>query len=312
MTIGIGAFGPNAGLAVYRALRAAEKVGTGAIGGFATFAAITEDGRVLYSVTQRGGASTAFTDGEITGVEPWPDFASARVAAVISSGPDRPGDLTRLIPTNPAVGLVTGHRIPLTKGTNGIQMNLDALTRMQAGSSAVTAAHSVTDESPGADCGLICVDVAGRIGVCNTERVKRRPDVATLLREDQVTGSAVGVLHNSINPFGAVAELAAAVAIETMAEVAASNGFVTIRAGTPIALGAEDAVFCDPNGNVLRVTTTDPAFVNQTKLAAPYLASSVWIGESRAGQTTAEPFTSAEHGFLNSFNGKGEFRIPYR
>jgi hypothetical protein len=40
MTIGIAARGPNAGLAIYRNLRALERVSTGSIGGAATFAAI--------------------------------------------------------------------------------------------------------------------------------------------------------------------------------------------------------------------------------------------------------------------------------
>ena len=44
MTIGIGACGPHAGRAVFDALAAAEKVGTGAIGGFVTYAAIGEGG----------------------------------------------------------------------------------------------------------------------------------------------------------------------------------------------------------------------------------------------------------------------------
>ena len=38
MTIGIAMVGPNAGLGLFKGLRAAERVGTGSIG-FATFAA---------------------------------------------------------------------------------------------------------------------------------------------------------------------------------------------------------------------------------------------------------------------------------
>lgn len=313
MTIGIGAYGPNAGLAVFRALRAAEKVGTGAIGGFATFAAIAGDGKVVFSVTQRGGSATAFTEGETTGVEPWPEFATARIAAVISSGPDRPGDLTRFIPVDPAVGLVTGHRIPPSTGSNGKPMNADALARMQAGLEADKVALAVTNESPEADCGLICVDVAGRIGVANTARVLRRPDVAAVLRRDEETGAAVGVLHNAIRPHGAIAELAAAIALETMTADLAPGGYITIVEGTPIGMGDENAVFCDEKGRAIRVTTTDPSVGIRGELgAAIYLASSVYLGDRLAGHTTFEPITTITNGRLVAFSGKNELRISYR
>lgn len=99
MTIGIGAYSPAAGLAVFRAFCTAEKVARRSIGGFATFAAITGDARTVISATQRGGASTAFVDVETKGVEPPEAFAEARIAAVISSGPDRSGDIFKGIPS---------------------------------------------------------------------------------------------------------------------------------------------------------------------------------------------------------------------
>ena len=110
MTIGIAARGPNAGLAIYRSLRAAERVGSGSIGGFATFAVITADGKLLRYETQRGGTSTLFIEGEITGTDPPPEVAAATRAAVISSGPDRPAPESFLC-ADPLAGLVTGHRI---------------------------------------------------------------------------------------------------------------------------------------------------------------------------------------------------------
>ncbi|MET4349992.1 hypothetical protein [Bradyrhizobium sp. RT9a] len=313
MTIAIGAFGPNAGLAVFRALRASEKVATGAIGGFATFAAITDDGRPIFSVTQRGGAATAFIQGETTGVEPWPEFAGAKVAAVISSGPDRRGDLTKFIPIDPLVGLVTGHRSPSTVGCRGKAMNADALARMQTGIMAADVARAVVSENPEADCGLVCVDIAGHIGVANTERVLRRPDVATVLRRDDETGAAVGVLHNAIRPRGAVAELAASIAIETMTSGFASSGFVTIGARTPILAGQEDAVFCDTSGKVLRVMTANPSLGTAgSRIEGVYLASAVWLGDRLVGRTTFEPIATIEDGHLVLFDGKDELQISYR
>ncbi|WP_411469434.1 DUF6963 family protein, partial [Achromobacter xylosoxidans] len=45
MTIGIAAYGPNAGAAVRAAALGAELLGHGAIGGFAVFAVLDEQGR---------------------------------------------------------------------------------------------------------------------------------------------------------------------------------------------------------------------------------------------------------------------------
>lgn len=313
MTIGIGAFGPNAGQAVFNALRAAEKVGSGAIGGFATFAAITADGRAIFSVTQRGGSATAFTEGETTGVEPPLEFASARIAGVISSGPDRPGDLTQFIPVDPAVGLVTGHRIPPTRGTNGQPMNADALARMTAGMSAEEAVRAVIDASPEADCGLICVSASGGVASANTARVLGRPDVGLALRRDVETGAAVAVLHNAIRPHQAVADLAAAIAIETMTADLGPAGWITLLAGTPIGMGEENAVFCDADGRSLRVTTTDPAVGVRGDLgAAVYLASAVYLGDRQVGRTMFEPITTIEAGKIVAFSGKDALRMSYR
>lgn len=312
MTIGIGAFGPNAGQAVFNALRAAERIGTGAIGGFATFAAITADGRAVFAVTQRGGSVTAFTEGETTGVEPPADFATARIAAVISSGPDRPGDLTRFIPIDPAVGLVTGHRIPPSRGTNGKPMNADALERLQGGLSCEQAVRAVIDATPEADCGLICIDLAGGVACANTARVLRRPDVSVALRRDAQTGAAVAVLHNAIRPYQAVADLAAAIAIDTMTADLGPKGWVTLSAGTTIGMGAENAVFCDAEGRSLRVTTTDPSIGIRGELgAAVYLASAVYLGDLQVGHTIFEPITTIENGRIIAFSGKKELRMSY-
>jgi hypothetical protein len=313
MTIGIGAFGPNAGQAVFNALRAAERIGSGAIGGFATFAAITEDGRAIFAVTQRGGSSTAFTEGETTGVEPPAEFASARIAGVISSGPDRPGDLTQFIPVDPAVGLVTGHRIPPTRGSNGQPMNADALLRMTAGLSAEEAVRAVITASPEADCGLICISVAGGVASANTARVLSRPDVGQAVRRDIETGATVAVLHNAIRPHQAVADLAAAIAIETMTADLGPKGWITLTAGTPIGMGNENAVFCDAEGRSLRVTTTDPSVGLRGELgAAIYLGSAVYLADRSVGRTIFEPITTIETGKIIAFSGKSALRMSYR
>ena len=313
MTIGIGAYGPNAGRAVFDALAAAERVGAGAIGGFVTYAAIGENGEDCRSETQRGGTSTLFTEGETTGVEPPEDFARARVAGVISSGPDRPPPLAQYVPADSAGGLVTGHRIPPTTGVNGKPMNRDVLERLVDGDPAVRAIDEVVGSNPEADCGLIAIDMAGGVHCRNTERVLRRPDVGTALRRDEASGAVVAVLHNAIRPWPVLAELVAAVAMETMVGEVEPRGWVTIEAGTPIGMGPENAVHCDPSGVAERVTTTDPAIGERGELgAAIYLASAVYVGGDLVGRTTFEPITSIENGRFAVLSGKASLRVSYR
>ena len=51
MTIGVAASGPQAGAAVRAAALAAELMGHGAIGGFAVFAVMDDDGRVRHRLS---------------------------------------------------------------------------------------------------------------------------------------------------------------------------------------------------------------------------------------------------------------------
>ena len=114
MTIGIAAYGPNAGQAIIDALRAAEVVGHGAISGFVSMVVIGEDGELHRIETQRGG-----TQGLLKGGEMPTHFMRARHAALMSSGPDRPSPLAQFTPGDARAGLVTGHRLPNTVGAAG-------------------------------------------------------------------------------------------------------------------------------------------------------------------------------------------------
>ena len=143
MTFALGAFGPSAGLAAFRALRMVETVGSGSIGGFITYAAITEDGQVLRHEIQRGGTHTLFTEGETCGVEPPERTATAIAAGLISSGPDRPDPLSQFVPADGAVGLVTGHRLPNQVGADGQPLNEAALASLHASMGAAEAVEAV-------------------------------------------------------------------------------------------------------------------------------------------------------------------------
>lgn len=312
MTIGIGAYGPCAGRAIYDALAAAERVGVGAIRGFVSFAAIDKQGKILRSETQRGGATTLFTEGESTGVEPPPMIAEAKFAGLISSGPDRPDPLAQFMLADNRGGLITGHRIPNAVSASGRPMNEEALNLMIKGHSAREAVDTVIASNPEADCGLIAVDCQGAACARNTERVKRRPDLGMAQRHDESTGAQVFVLHNAIRPYPALADLIANVALDTMVGDKVPKGWITINAGTPVEMGAESAVHCDKQAVATRIITTDPAIGERGDVgAAIYLNSVVYIAGENAGRTTFEPITTMMDGCITELSGKTRLRMSY-
>ena len=182
MTIGIAAFGPRAGLAVFMALRAVERVARGAVCGFASFVAITTEGEVLRAETQRGGTRTLFVDAEITGLPPPPRVAEAPFAGVMSSGPDRPAPLCQFTPADGAVGLVTGHRLPNTPGCSGVRLNEEVLALMREGLSPQGAVERVLADNPGSDAGMIALDRQGRLFAANSAFVADRADLGSARR----------------------------------------------------------------------------------------------------------------------------------
>lgn len=202
MTIGIGAFGPKAGAAVLAGWAEAERIGSGSIGGFAVLTAITEGRGVLRLECQRGGLAALRRDRE---ADAWNAISAARVAGVITSGPDRPEPLAQFLAASPG-GLVTGHRLPNRAAASGQAMNLAALDLIEAGMPPDAAVARVTAENPEVDAGLIGVTRDG-IGLADTRLVLLRDDRGALMEREPGQGRAI--LHNSITP---VAGLARAVA----------------------------------------------------------------------------------------------------
>lgn len=312
MTIGIGAYGPNAGLAVFEALRAAEKIGRGAIGGFATYAAIGEDGKLYRHQTQRGGSRTLFIDGEKTGVLPPGPVADAVAAGVISSGPERPDPLAQFLTADGAAGLITGHRLPNGPDHDGRPLNVAALAELTSGASARVAVDSIVDANPEADVGLIAVDIKGGVYARNSERVSRRPDLGQARRADAARGIAVEVLHNAIQPYPVLAELAASIAFETMRGAPAPDGWIVIAAGVPVVLGEENAVHCDEDLVATMVMTTDPVMVAGRQIgAAIYLHSRVYRRSEFLGVTTFEPIVTVEDGTIREMSGQESIRMSF-
>lgn len=312
MTIGIAAFGPNAGLAVFQGLRAAERVGTGAIGGFATYAAIGADGVLHRHQTQRGGSRTLFIDGEATGLSPPEVVATATIAAVISSGPERPEPLVQFLAAEAEAGLVTGHRLPNGPSVSGMPLNIEALNHLRAGRSARQAVDAVIEANPHADVGLIAADRRGSVFSRNSERVARRPDLGHARMENTARTIAVEVLHNAIGPGPVIGQVAAAVAFETMSGKPQPAGWITIPAGITVTLADENAVLCGDDLVATKVTTTDPIMVEGRQVgAAVYLHSRVYRADQLLGLTMFEPIVTVEDGVIVELSGQRAVRMSY-
>lgn len=309
MTIGIGAAGPNAGLAVFRALAAAESVGKGAIGGFAAFAALTSDGRLFRTETQRGGTTTLFTEGETTGTVPPQVIASAPFAAVISSGPDRPAPLTQFLAASVG-GIVTGHRLPNLPGLDGVPVNEAVLAAMETGMSAELALAFVLDRDPEIDAGMIALGPGHGLAALNSRLVTARPDLG--IAHLAVGSTAVAVLHNAIRPSVELAPLVAAIAFDIMEPPFALTGQAIVRANTPIALASEHRLTIGRDEVATLVETTDARILTGRHTCAAIYRGAFVVQEGKTlGRTVMEPNVLVENGRIVSLSGKSEALIAY-
>lgn len=313
-TIGIGASGPHAGEAVFKALRAAEKVGEGSIGGFAVYAVMKKDGKVELYKTQRGGSSTLITRGETTGVMPPEDVLEARIAAIISSGPDRPEPLERALPAKENVGIVTGHRIPIAPcRIHGKAINQEILELMEGGATADEAVEKVIGENMEADVGIIAIDKDGRVSMKNTARVERRTDVAAIKKEDEAKGAVVAVLMNEIHPVPGVAEIAAGTAIDIMTEKRKPDAEIVVRVGSKVEFGPRDEVHVDENMIAIKHVTSDKDNLKGEKVCCvPYGGAHVFQKGREIGYTITEPLTILKDGIIKDLSGQKEFRVAIK
>lgn len=311
MTIGIGASGPGAGLAVFRGLQAAEAVGRGSIRGFAVFAAIMPSGQLVYAETQRGGSRTLFIEAETTGIDPTPQIQLATAAAIISSGPERPLPLRQFLAGEAQVGLVSGHRMPNRPGTSGMALNAETLSLMAQGLPAATSVQKVLAANPDADVGLIAIDLQGGIYAQNSHRVSQRPDVGQASRIHPTTQSQVSVLHNAIDPTPSLADLVADIAIAEMGPPPIA-GWITVPANIPVIYGPENRVSVNEDGMAYEIMTTDLQLTQGRQLgSAIYLHSYVQTADQVLGKTLVEPFCTVQDGILTEMSGQTTLRISY-
>lgn len=311
MTIGIAVTGRDAGLAAFRALAAVEKVARGAIGGFVSFVAITEAGTLARAETQRGGTTTLFTRGEATGVEPPPEIAAARFAALMSSGPDRPAPLAQFTPGDPQVGLVTGHRLPNVPAPGATApLNLAVLERLRAGADPRSAIAAELETHPDADAGLIALDVQGRLQLADSALVRGRGDRGSALLEDPLRPHRVAVLHNAIQPQAAIANLAATVALDAMAPPDRVDFFIRLEAGLRLEAGTAAAIDIDTDGRVRSLTTTRSWLLEGRHDGGVLgFATPVFQGGRRVGHAIDDPYCIVEGGRLVSMSGQSGITI---
>jgi hypothetical protein len=309
MTIGIAAFGRDAGRAVLSALAAVESVGRGAIGGFASFAAVTRSGDLKRAECQRDGSAALFS----AGLSFMPvDLAEAPLACVMSSGPCRPEPLSQFTPADPRVGMVTGHRMPNTVGVNGVSLNAEVLERMRGGASPAEAVEEVIAANPDADAGIIAIAIDGRVHAADAPRLFKRKDRGNAMIGSRAEGAVAAVLHNGIEPHQPIATLASAVAMDVMQPPDRPDGWIIFRQGVEIALGGVNAVEIDIHGTVERIIVDDRKF-----LAGPWSLGvgyevDVRRGPNVIGSMLYEPYMFVDGGHLRTADGLSELSVPVR
>ena len=309
LTIGIAAVGPNAGRAIIRALAAVESLGRGAIGGFVNLVAITAAGTVERAEIQRGGSAALFSGG----IASMPiDIAEARIACLMSSGPDRPEPLSQFTPADARVGLVTGHRMPNTIGVNGVNLNDEVLDLMRRGLSPTDAVERDVNSNPEVDAGIIAVDVSGRIYAANTRLVERRNDRGSALCGSPGTGAVAAVLHNAIRPHRPIAALAAEIAMDVMQPDDRPDGWITFRKGIPLIQGRANAVDVNADGAVEAILVENPKFLDgQWSLGIGYETMVLSRAEVIASMLY-EPYMIVDDGILRKIDGQAELSVPIR
>jgi hypothetical protein len=309
VTIGIAAFGPNAGRAVLHALRAVEAVARGAIGGFVSFVAITPSGQVDRLQTQHGGSAMLLPGG----LASLPvAIAEAAIAGLMASGPDRPEPLSQFTPADGKVGLVTGHRMPNTVGVNGLNLSDEVLALMRRGDRPADAVGSVIAANPDVDAGIIALSIDGGLHAADTASVGRRGDAGRAMIGSAAEGAAVAVLHNAIRPHMPIAALAAEITMDVMRPPDRPDGWITFREGTRAVPGFVNSVSVGADGLVEAIAVQNPKF-----LAGRW---SFGIGyEARVVSTTGlvaamlyEPYMVLEDGRLSTIDGRAELAVPIR
>ncbi len=303
MTIGIGAIGNNAGLAVWKALQSVELVTSGSIGGFATFVILDSEYKSKTFCTQRGGSQTLFTYGDSVMKYPPQEVIDAPFAGVVSSGPDRQEPISALIPVADGVGLVTGHRIPAAIGKNGISVNWEVFQLMKEGIPADEAVKTIMQQNPKIDTGLIALDIRGNMGMMNSDRVNTRLDISSAHFEKG--GAKIMVLNNEIYPHTIVADIAANIGMEVMLADRKPDLVIKMYAGIKIQYDENERVIINDNNVVQAIYTADTSVLKGKMITCvvPYLGNPVIKNGKTIGVMMNEPVAVLDEGVVVNFTG---------
>jgi hypothetical protein len=303
VTIGIAAFGPQAGRAILEGLAAAERAGHGAIGGFLSVAVLAADGSLRRAETQTDGTRGLGNLPE--------DMRAAPVAALMSSAPNRPEPLAQFVAGASGVGLVTGHRFPNMPGWSGVPLNRDILNRMAAGISPAAAVAAALAENEDVDAGVIAIDPEGRLGSADTRRLERLADRGSARLGSRRGGALVAVRHNGIRPSRGLAWLVADIALTVLHGESVPDRSVELRAGVPVVAAASDQIMVDGRVRVTRLEVSGGLGAG-TRHIGMGGSVPVFDGPTCLGFTTYEPFLVVRDGMLISADGKLAIRVPVR
>ena len=299
MTIGIAAAGPGAARAILDALARAETIATGAIGGFISFACIAETG-LLRAEAQQGGARGLLAQGLPA------EMDTARLAVLMSSGPDRPEPLAQFTPADPSVGLVTGHRFPNAPSEDGVSLAAAALADMRQGAAPQQAAAGIASANPDADAGFICLGLDGRIGLANTAYVATFSGLGESRFSRQDTHA--GVLCNGISQAGPLANLIAEMVLDAM-QPAVKPLAIILRGGLKVRRAPVAELKLKPNLDPEELVF--PSFRNTGSNwnagYGPHIRVS--IGGKVVGRLLDEPFRTGRGDRAESFDGRSELVV---
>lgn len=304
MTIGIVAFGANAGAGVLAALDSVERVGRGAVGGFVSLAAITENGRLVRSFTQSGGRHALTAGADRMAIE------TAPLAGLISSGPNRPEPLSAFVSADPAVGIVTGHRMPQTETESGKTLNDLVLNHMRSGLDPQAAIDAVILEHPEMDAGFVAITCDQRIGLGNMPSVLRRGDQGHGIHRAPDGLECVATVHNAIHPHRVIATLANEMAMDVMHTRHMPVTWIVLRAGLGLHLRPQTEVHVDIRGDVTEISYAQPNHLSGRWSIGLGDQVPVLRDGKRIGWLGYEPFMTLVDGIVTTIDGEATLRVP--
>ena len=285
-------------------LRAIEAIGRGAIGGFVSLAVLTLDGRLVRAETQKDGTEGLFSD-----VAP-DEILTAPLAALISSGPDRPTPLSQFVAGDTDVGLVTGHRFPQITRPDGQPLNVAILDAMRGGSAPQRAIDDVIDQTPEFDAGFIALSARGAFGIGNMPSVLRRSDQGTFQRSCIETGAGVAAIHNAIQPHRAIGLLACETALDAMRLRGSARLSITLNAGLHLSYGKTPMVHVDQRGVAIGIAHPDAKHLQNEKSFG--IGDRVQVKQDGRviGWLGHEPFMVVTNNTIKTLDGKTSLELP--